>query len=95
MNLDNERLVTDYGFAWIANPADRVRIAWALVDGLGVSGTGLVTMMTRWQREAARGAGVQAEPLLHGGWTTPTWRLGRPPDAGTQRTRPGLVCSGR
>ena len=40
MNLDNERLVTDYGFAWIANPADRVRIAWALVDGLGVSGTG-------------------------------------------------------
>ena len=29
------RLVTDYSFAWMANPADRVRIAWALVDVVG------------------------------------------------------------
>ena len=34
-DLDNERLVMHYGFAQMANPADRVRIAWALVDGVG------------------------------------------------------------
>ena len=32
---DNEAFMLQYGFARIGNPADRVRIAWALVDGVG------------------------------------------------------------
>ncbi|KAL7555169.1 hypothetical protein ACHAWF_018782 [Thalassiosira exigua] len=34
-SLDNEHSVLRYGFARAANPADRVRIAWSLVDGVG------------------------------------------------------------
>lgn len=33
--LDNESLVLQYGFARMSNPSDKVRIAWALVDGVG------------------------------------------------------------
>ena len=32
---DNEAFMLQYGFTRIGNPSDRVRIAWALVDGVG------------------------------------------------------------
>ncbi|KAL3799913.1 hypothetical protein ACHAW5_005240 [Stephanodiscus triporus] len=32
---DNETFMLQYGFTRIGNPSDRVRIAWALVDGVG------------------------------------------------------------
>ena len=34
-DLDNERLVLHSGFSRMADPADRMRITWALVDGVG------------------------------------------------------------
>jgi RNA recognition motif-containing protein len=33
--LDNEHFMLQYGFTRMSNPADKVRIAWALVDGVG------------------------------------------------------------
>mmetsp|Transcript_15992 Transcript_15992/g.34806 ORF Transcript_15992/g.34806 Transcript_15992/m.34806 type:complete len:1185 (-) Transcript_15992:250-3804(-) len=33
--LDNEHFMLQFGFTRMSNPADRVRIAWALVDGVG------------------------------------------------------------
>ncbi|KAL3770642.1 hypothetical protein ACHAWU_004341 [Discostella pseudostelligera] len=33
--LDNEQFMLQYGFTRMSNPADKVRIAWALVDGVG------------------------------------------------------------
>ena len=36
------------GFARMANPADRVRVALALEDGVGLLGRAKATMMTRW-----------------------------------------------
>mmetsp|Transcript_26891 Transcript_26891/g.57896 ORF Transcript_26891/g.57896 Transcript_26891/m.57896 type:complete len:1160 (-) Transcript_26891:251-3730(-) len=33
--LDNEHFMLQFGFTRMTNPADRVRIAWALVDGVG------------------------------------------------------------
>ena len=33
--LDNEHFMLQFGFTRMSNPADKVRIAWALVDGVG------------------------------------------------------------
>ena len=33
--LDNEHFMLQFGFTRMGNPADKVRIAWALVDGVG------------------------------------------------------------
>lgn len=33
--LDNETFMLQYGFTRIGNPSDKVKIAWALVDGVG------------------------------------------------------------
>ena len=33
--LDNEHFMMQYGFTRMSNPADKVRIAWALIDGVG------------------------------------------------------------
>ena len=47
-DLDNERLMMHYKIARMANPADRVRVALALEDGVGLLGRAKATMMTRW-----------------------------------------------